>query len=31
MTTPDPTLRPDPRPEDIPEADRALRLLAPKG
>ena len=25
MTTPDPTLRPDPRPEDIPEADRALR------
>ncbi len=25
MTTPDPTLRPDPRPEDAPEADRALR------
>ena len=25
MTTPDPTLRPDPRPEAAPEADRALR------
>ncbi|MGY6411560.1 MAG: Holliday junction branch migration DNA helicase RuvB [Alkalilacustris sp.] len=25
MSTPDPTLRPDPRPEDSPEADRALR------